>query len=66
MYKKPSELLPGHIRRRKIPLEKQMKPRTGNNCWKRRRNPRDQVFGLELLKIPIRDSLLFPKFLVSI
>lgn len=47
-------------------FKKQTKSQTGNNCWKRRRSPRDQSFGLELLKIAIRQSLLFPKFLFSI
>lgn len=48
---KPSKLLPGHIYKRKIFLRKQMKPQMGNNCWKRRRDPRDQFFGLVLVEI---------------
>lgn len=39
--------------REKILKKKQMKAQMGNNCWKRRRDPRDQFFGLEFLKIRI-------------
>lgn len=44
MYKKPSELLPGHIRRRKIPLEKTDETPDGEQLLEKEEEPKRPSF----------------------